>query len=218
MYILGAGGFAREVALVLQEQGIKVDGYLSDNPAEWNKPLVFGKVRGSIETVNAEWLESKIIGTPTFIPGVGSPEARERLVQRCLALGWNPAGFTKSPKVMMPTSFIAADIKVGIGTIFCSGVSGTVNLSIGNWVNINLNCTLGHDCVLEDFVNLSPDVNISGYAHLEESVDVGTGAVIGPKVRIGRRAVIGAGSTVLKDVPAGEVWVGSPAKFLRTIG
>lgn len=34
-------------------------------------------------------------------------------------------------------------------------------------------------------------------------------------VRIGDDAVIGAGSVVTKDIPAGEVWAGNPAKFIK---
>ena len=29
--------------------------------------------------------------------------------------------------------------------------------------------------------------------------------------------MIGAGSVVTKDVPAGELWVGNPAKFLKKV-
>ena len=36
-------------------------------------------------------------------------------------------------------------------------------------------------------------------------------------VTIGEGALIGAGSVVTKNVPAGEVWVGNPAKFLRKV-
>ncbi len=218
MYILGAGGFAREVALVLSDCGVEIDGYLSDNPAEWDKKITFGQVMGSIETINAEWHQKwGHMTKPVFFSGIGSPEARERLVKRCLALGWKSFRTVTSPKAFMPSSYVKANIKTGVGSIICSGTSGTVDLKIGNYVNINLNCTLGHDCVLEDYVNLSPDVNISGYAYLEKGVDVGTGAVIGPKVRIGTNSVIGAGSTVLKDIPPGEVWVGTPARFLKKV-
>ena len=36
-------------------------------------------------------------------------------------------------------------------------------------------------------------------------------------ITIGENAMIGAGSVVTKDVPAGELWVGNPAKFLRKL-
>lgn len=43
---------------------------------------------------------------------------------------------------------------------------------------------------------------------------VGTGAVILPGVTIGERAVVGAGAVVTRDVPAGVVVVGNPARVV----
>lgn len=34
-------------------------------------------------------------------------------------------------------------------------------------------------------------------------------------VTIGEDAIVGAGSVVTKDIPAGEVWAGNPARFIR---
>jgi acetyltransferase-like isoleucine patch superfamily enzyme len=45
-------------------------------------------------------------------------------------------------------------------------------------------------------------------------VSIGAGAVILPGVRLGHDCVIGAGAVVTKNVPAGETWVGNPAKQL----
>lgn len=213
MYILGAGGFAREVGLILTEQGVHIDGYLSDNPAEWNKLLTFGKVLGSIESVNAEHL--KMNTKPAFVSGIGSPEARQRLVERALALGWRSLGFTLSPKAFFPTRLTHACVMIEDGAVICSGVSATTNIYIGRYVNVNLNCTLGHDSTILPYANLSPSVNISGNVVIEKGADIGTGAVILPHVRIGEGAIIGAGAVVNKDVPAGETWVGVPARKIK---
>ncbi|MCS3108485.1 hypothetical protein NXV07_10255 [Bacteroides fragilis] len=35
---------------------------------------------------------------------------------------------------------------------------------------------------------------------------------------IGENAMIGAGSMVTKNIPAGEVWVGNPAHFVKKVG
>jgi UDP-2-acetamido-3-amino-2,3-dideoxy-glucuronate N-acetyltransferase len=41
---------------------------------------------------------------------------------------------------------------------------------------------------------------------------IGAGAVILPGVKIGDGAMIGAGAVITKDVPAGETWIGNPAR------
>jgi len=50
---------------------------------------------------------------------------------------------------------------------------------------------------------------------IEDSVFVGAGTIILKGVNIGAQAVIGAGSVVTKDIPAGEIWAGNPAKKIR---
>mgnify|MGYP003383179574 FL=1 len=48
-----------------------------------------------------------------------------------------------------------------------------------------------------------------------EDAWVGSGAYVSKGVKIGKGAVIGVGAMVTKDVPPYEIWVGSPARFLR---
>ena len=44
---------------------------------------------------------------------------------------------------------------------------------------------------------------------------IGMNTIIANSVTLGDGAVIGAGSIVTKDIPAGEVWAGNPAKFIK---
>jgi acetyltransferase-like isoleucine patch superfamily enzyme len=53
--------------------------------------------------------------------------------------------------------------------------------------------------------------------HISEGAFIGSGSVILCGITIGRNAAIGAGAVVTKDVPAGEIWVGNPARFLRRV-
>jgi acetyltransferase-like isoleucine patch superfamily enzyme len=73
---------------------------------------------------------------------------------------------------------------------------------------------VGHDAVIGDGCELAPGVIIGGFAMLDDYVRVGIGAVILPRKTIGKGARVGAGAVVTKDVPAGEVWVGNPARPL----
>ena len=44
---------------------------------------------------------------------------------------------------------------------------------------------------------------------------LGIGTIIANSVTIGDDAIVGAGSIVTKDIPAGEIWAGNPARFIR---
>jgi acetyltransferase-like isoleucine patch superfamily enzyme len=50
-----------------------------------------------------------------------------------------------------------------------------------------------------------------------EGATIGAGSTILPGITIGKRAFIAAGSVVTKDVPAGELWKGNPAKFYKKV-
>ncbi len=52
---------------------------------------------------------------------------------------------------------------------------------------------------------------------VEEGASIGSGVTILCDVTIGRGAIIGAGSVVTRDIPAGEIWAGNPARFKRKV-
>lgn len=57
----------------------------------------------------------------------------------------------------------------------------------------------------------------TGRIVIGDDVFIGADAIVLPGVRIGDGAIIGAGSVVSKDVPAGEVAAGNPAKRICTV-
>ena len=54
-----------------------------------------------------------------------------------------------------------------------------------------------------------------GKVIIKRNAGIGSHCVIMPGVTIGEQAIIGAMSFVNKDIPANEVWVGCPARFLK---
>ena len=46
---------------------------------------------------------------------------------------------------------------------------------------------------------------------------LGGGVIVLPGVRIGENTVVGAGSVVVKDLPAGVLAVGNPARPIREL-
>lgn len=92
-----------------------------------------------------------------------------------------------------------------------TGAVLTTGIYVEKGVLINLNCTIGHETVIEEFVELSPGTNISGNCYIGAHTFIGTNATILPKIRIGNHVVIAAGAVVTKDVPDQTMVAGIPA-------
>ena len=74
---------------------------------------------------------------------------------------------------------------------------------------------VGHDAQVGADCELAPGTVIGGHAVLGDRVRCGIGVLVRPFITVGEGARLGAGAVVVKDVPAGEVWVGNPAARLK---
>jgi acetyltransferase-like isoleucine patch superfamily enzyme len=106
-------------------------------------------------------------------------------------------------RVVNHENFTLGD-KVEIGSF--SVIDAKYGVEIQDNVKIGWNCTI--------MSNSSIDGK-KGKVVLEKNCNIGANSVVFPNVKIGRNAVIGANSLVNCDIPAEEVWIGSPAKKLR---
>lgn len=102
--------------------------------------------------------------------------------------------------------------KFGKGCIVCFGTYITVGVELGDHVIVNLNCTIGHDCRIGNFVTISPGANISGNVTIGDLCYIGTNAVIREKISICDNVTIGAGAVVVKNITESGTYVGNPAK------
>ena len=52
---------------------------------------------------------------------------------------------------------------------------------------------------------------------IKRGASIGAGSTVLCGIIIGEGAMVGVGSVVTKDIPAGELWFGNPAKFVRKL-
>ena len=123
------------------------------------------------------------------------------------------------------------EAKIGTGCNICANVLIENEVVIGNNVTVKSGVQLWDGVTLEDNVFVGPNVTFTNDLFprsknpdwklsktvVKKGASIGANATILCGITIGENAMIGAGSVVTKDVPAGEIWVGNPAKFLRKI-
>lgn len=72
---------------------------------------------------------------------------------------------------------------------------------------------LGHGCSA-----IAPDaVFARSFAHVKRNATLFAGAMVLPGVTVGENAVLAAGAVARRDVPAGEIWGGVPARKIGVV-
>ena len=208
LVIFGSGGFAREVHQLVLD--LDADG------AGWN---VLGFLDGSAERHGSSLHELPVLGDERWIAGrpevsvvvaIGATPAKRRVVQSL-----ERAGCRRFATLVHPRAWVGRGVAVGEGTSICAGTLITTDIRIGRHAILNLDCTVGHDADLGDFVTVAPSVNISGAVQVGEGCDLGTGSTVIQGVRIGQWSVVGAGAVVVGDLPPNVTAVGVPAKAIK---
>ena len=121
---------------------------------------------------------------------------------------------------------VSKNAKLHIGKM--SGMTNTSILChqeiiIGNHVNIGAGCLIMdsnfHSTDWRDRMDRSKDILVKRNApiHIGDVAFIGARSIICKGVTIGDHAMIAAGSVVVTDVPANEVYGGNPAKFIKKI-
>lgn len=206
LIIIGFSGFAKEVYWLASRLGVTVAGFLDDNDSVLGASFGTAKVLGKIE----DW---ERYGDCQFIIAIGNPRVRQKIFKKMTGKGCPEFATLIDPAAIAS----AGDVSVGPGSIICAGTVCTVDIKIGAHVIVNLNGTIGHDVVLDDFVTIAPMVAISGNVHIQSLVEVGTGACIRQGLVLETGSMLGMGSVLTKNVKQNTVFFGNPAKAFKVI-
>jgi sugar O-acyltransferase (sialic acid O-acetyltransferase NeuD family) len=204
--IIGAKGFAKEVLEILIQNQYAEEIFFYDDVNENAPDYLFEKFK----VLKSESEISTVFKTNSkFTIGIGNPKLREMLCRKFEALGG------ELHSTISEHSFIGSyDISIsnGCNILPTSVISNSVK--IGKGCIVYYKVALTHDCVIGDFVELSPGATILGRVEIGNYCQIGSNATILPGVKIGDNVVIGAGALVNKDIPSDSLAYGVPAKII----
>lgn len=108
---------------------------------------------------------------------------------------------------------IGDNVEIGANTCIDSGALS--DTKIGNHTKINNLCHIAHNNVIGENVIIAGCVNLSGGNTIEDDVWFAPNSSLRGYIHVGKNAIIGLGAVVTKDIPAGEIWIGNPARKIE---
>lgn len=203
--IMGAGGFAREVAFLIENINRTKPMYNLLGFVDKDNNLK-GKHIGRYTIIgDDEWLANQSI---CAVLGSGHLKVISNIVEK-----FKDRSNISFPNLVHPATIWDKErIRIGRGNVICAGNIFTTDIKIGSFNIINLNSTYGHDVKIGDCSVFNPGVSISGWVTIGSGCLIGTGARILENLSVGDGAVVGAGAVTTKDTKERTTVVGIPAK------
>lgn len=124
-----------------------------------------------------------------------------------------------------PGAYIRDQVTIEDNVVIMMGAIINIGANIGAETMIDMGVVLGGRAKIGKRCHIGAGAVIAGVIEppsaspviIEDDVVIGANAVVIEGVRVGKGAVVGAGSIVTKDVPAGAVVVGNPARMVKEV-
>ena len=207
LIIVGTGGVGRETAQIVEEinkvkREWNILGFIDDNKNLIGKLVNGYRVIGNRIYLN--YLERKVYVVIAIANYLVKKELVEFLTNKNI----------KYATIIHPSVKIGETVKIGEGSIVYPGVIMTVNIDVGNHVIISPKCGIGHDTIIEDYVTLLWNVNVSGNETIRQGATLGSGSTIIQGLEIGKGSFVGAGAVVIRDIEENKTAVGVPSRYI----
>ena len=207
LIIIGAGGFGREVHVMLWDvyspDEYNFKGFLADGTDEKAEKL--GPLVGSPEDYQPQ-------PNDRFVLAIGYMDARDRIHRMISERGGKFAQF------IHPLAFVASNASIGDGAVIYPFAVVSNAAIVGEQIHLNYYASVGHDVEVGDCCLLAPYATLNGFSAIEDMVYMSTHATVVVAKRVGARSKISANSTVQRDVPPDMFVHGVPGTFTRKGG
>ncbi|MDX2346786.1 MAG: hypothetical protein QNK11_07950 [Legionella sp.] len=206
-YIIGVGGFSKEVYYLLSNSYSKISkfsGFIDYKPK--NNHIIIGDE--TLPIVDEEAFLSNLKNKKDVILflGLGDPARINIIVDKF-------KGF-EFPNLFADNVRIHNSVSFGKGNIITEGVRFTVDIEVGSYNVFNLNCTVGHDTKIGNGNVINPLVSVSGGVNIGNNNLIGTGASILQYLKIGNGNIVGGNGLLSTNVENNKIMVGVPCKEL----
>ena len=144
LVLYGAGGHAKVIYDIILSNDMLLEYLVDDNPpADFFHHLEIYKPT------------EELLRKHKVIVAVGDANAREKIVNKL-------HGICDFETLIHRSAFVSRFSELGDGTVVMPQVCVNAEVKIGNHCIINTASVIEHDCVIEDFVHISPTVTLAG--------------------------------------------------------
>lgn len=201
VFVLGAGGHAKMVIETLVSMDrYELYGCLDTEPTS-EQLLGF-----PIFPENPQTLAKLLDAKAHALVALGDNKLRHRVTLKLQELGFSFA------TAIAQSAYVSPSALVGSGTVIMPKAVVGASAKIGQGVVLNTASSVDHDVDIGDFVHVAPGCHLAGNVRVEQGAMLGIGTCVIPERHIGAWAILGANSTVVRDVPAGTTYIGTPAR------
>jgi sugar O-acyltransferase (sialic acid O-acetyltransferase NeuD family) len=209
--IWGVTGQAKVAYDILLEEDVEIIHLFDNEPNTASPfpgiPISYGPdgLFAFIDNLRDQHISPEHIDCLAAIGG-GNGRAREAMSQFMEGHGFKPRPLIHKTAMVSKSAVIGKNVQLLAGSMIGAFVS------IGDYTIINSGANIDHDCIIGRSCHIAPRAALAGEITVQDNVFVGINATILPRLIIGSGATVGAGAVVTKDVSAGAVVVGNPAR------
>ncbi|WP_207536128.1 NeuD/PglB/VioB family sugar acetyltransferase [Desertivirga arenae] len=202
LIIVGAGSVGGHIALNLEEYSgdLNLLGFVDDDPKKQGTEIFGYKVLGPVDLLQKRENLAVVIG-------IAFPKIKIKIIEKLKA----NKGLS-FPTLISRNAWISRGTVIGVGSIVYPGASINYGCDIQDFVVINMNSAIGHNCSIGECTSLAPGVNLGGHTKIGKGVDVGIGAASRQNIIVGDGAVIGGQAMLVENVTADSKIVGVPGR------
>lgn len=205
LYLFGYSGHALVVADCATSDGYEIAGYFDSE--ENLKNLLNLDYKGNEQNIDA----SSIVENHIVFPSIGSNLIRKKLISLF------EIQKLKQTTIQHESCYIADSAIIGLSTLVAPKAVINAFSKIGNGTIINTSALIEHECIIGAYSHIAPGTVLAGNVTVGENAFIGANSTVKQGLSIGDNTIIGAGSVVLNDIPANEIWAGVPAKKIKDV-